>query len=811
MKHSSVRAFIAAALLAVGLQSSAQSPTTRPLGAETPDSLNITLKSATLQQRVRGPFEFTLFNTPHTLDVIKGDDKVGGQFATATPKIGTYTGIQFILDEQATFSGTDPCDGVTNLTNSPVKLADDGASELSVTYEEPHPVTGLAVGALPADPFKLDNFTPIDMHLIFPVTNSLVCLSDTPPLESVVGKQTGLGGPFGLAVDTTNNQYIVSSSLSDVVTLYDRDTVTNSTDPNIPPIYAITGDATQLSAPTGVVLDDKVDPDPTKWQILVANGGTNAITAYTRSDVIASTDGNVPPTRTISGPDTNLESPGGMFLFQDSFIKMQNELAVTSAVNNSVNFYPENTSGDTPPDYTIQGANTGLGSPCGVYVDSDSGEIYVSNNAFNSIAVYLLNDVINNLVGNVADISPNRFIQGNKTGMAGPCGIDVDVERDSMGNLLSSEIAVASSLNSRILFFDGMDGMYNSMDGAYDGNVYPTRRLQGAQTLISGPTGIKMDHANGVIAILNNGGLAGANLIVRCLGITGSNAQCNGPDEVAYPHMTEPPVLTNSITQQTIYVNYTFAGTVDPATGDAVPALDTPTGNTLPTQFVGYNYAWRIYDTNLRQEGNATNARLIPPSNVVFTLKDGSQVSNLELGCPAFTPFIILTLSTNCSLPLITTPYPPQSAPDFRIIAALFGVPIIKKLPVSVAPLTKFQMPYLNLHLTLDPSSAIVGMDWHFEDGNGIQIDTPNLLIQSQSISIKFGRPFADVDPCYKQVSGNATTLVYTSPSMGSDPRDLSNIQNNDCSILLNDVDTISFTATDSLGNRYVYQVSPAS
>ena len=41
---------------------------------------------------------------------------------------------------------------------------------------------------------------------------------------------------------------------------------------------------------------------------------------------------------------------------------------------------------------------------------------------------------------------------------------------------------------------------------------------------------------------------------------------------------------------------------------------------------------------------------------------------------------------------------------------------------------------------------------------------------------------------------------------MGSDSRELADVKNNSCPILLNDVDTITFTATDPLGNRYVYR-----
>ncbi len=790
MKQSSFRAFVAVVLLTAGLQSSAQSTT--PSGAETPSSLKVTLKSGALQRRLRGPYEVSLFDTPFTQDVINGNDEVGGQFTTTTTAIGSYTGTQIDMDEQALFSGIDPCSGTT-VTDAPVRLADDGASDLFVTYQEPHPVTGLPADALPADPFTLSSDIPIDFHLIFPVTHHLVCLSDTPPLQIINGLQTGLGSPFDLVVDTNDDEYIVSNPAVQRITFYDRATVSAATDPNISPAYLIAGADTQLNSPTGMAIDPVTD------DLYVANAGqdTNGyydITVYNRNDVTASTDGNVAPARTIGGANTGLDIPGGI-----AIDTVNNELAVVNGHANSVTIYdnPAGLHGDTVPTYIIQGNNTGLGSPCGIDVDSSNDVIYVTNNSLNSITVYSRSDVTASTDGNV---TPLYTIQGANTGLSAPCGIDVDTTR--------GEIAVSSGLNSRILFF-------STTNNAGVDNVYPLRRLQGTQTQISGPTGLKVDDANGEIAILNNGGVARANLILRCLGVTSANSQCNGSDAVASPHMTDPPILVNSITQQSLYVNYVFNGSVDRVTGEPTQQTDPYTGVDLPTISAGYNFIWRIYDTSLRQSSDANSARLIPPPQVVWGLGPGTNppttlVSNLELGCPAFTPFTILTLSTNCTPPLITYPYPPQSAPDFRLIAALLGQAVIKKLPLSVAPLTVTELPHLDMHLTLSASSSIVKMTWDYVNGNDASIQSPELLIQTQSISINLTRPFTDVDPCYKQVTGNASTLVFSSATMGSDARELDAVKNNSCVILLNDVDTITFTATDPLGNRYVYQVKPS-
>ena len=46
---------------------------------------------------------------------------------------------------------------------------------------------------------------------------------------------------------------------------------------------------------------------------------------------------------------------------------------------------------------------------------------------------------------------------------------------------------------------------------------------------------------------------------------------------------------------------------------------------------------------------------------------------------------------------------------------------------------------------------------------------------------------------------------------MGSDPRSLSDVKNNNCDIFLDDVDSITLTATDSLSTRYIYKLTPVT
>ena len=97
----------------------------------------------------------------------------------------------------------------------------------------------------------------------------------------------------------------------------------------------------------------------------------------------------------------------------------------------SINVYPLDASGDTPPLRVIQGSRTQLDWAGGMSLDPDNGNLYVANDVGNSILVFRETDQ-----GNVA---PARVIKGNKTGLSHPAGISVDLKNkevwvSNMGN-----------------------------------------------------------------------------------------------------------------------------------------------------------------------------------------------------------------------------------------------------------------------------------------------------------------------------------------------------------------------------------------
>lgn len=780
------RALILVPLLLVGLTSSADYPAPNAI---TPDDLSITVKSVDLQTKDAGPFRVNLFDVPHTMDVIGSGSSVGGLFASTDLDPGTFTGVQLTLATNGQFTGTDPCTG-DSVTDADVRLAANNGLDDVLVFEQPHPVLGLPAGAVSIDPFTAANGSPINLHIIFPVTNSLVCLADKPPLYNVTGNDTNLTRPFDVAQDTLLGDYVVTGNASNRVTFHNRSDIVASPDGNVLPHYTIVGPDTQLNGPTGVAINDQSATDATQQEIAIANSNNNTIAVYHRSDFAAHADGDLPPAGILGGANTLLNSPGGLYVDNT-----EKQLVVANGGNNSIAFYALDPNGLLPvgniaPDFLLTGSATQLSAPCGVQVDN-SGNVYVANNRSDSVTEYLRNDfpayTDNTQSPPQVNLAPLRAIIGPNTEIAAPCGIALDTRQSP------PPIAVSSSTTNRILFFNPTD----------NGDAYPARAMRGSAAAIIDPLGLAIDPQAGEIAVANNQASS-----LGIYSIAGSDFM---------PHMHDPPSFGNDTTQQTLYVRYVFAGNLS-NTGQPVNSGTPP----LPMQYAGYSFAWKIVDNRLRQSGDANSARLFPPETVVWGLADGSVVSSLALSCPSFTPFTTLQLFTNCSQPLITTPFP-AAVGDYRLIAALLGAANIKKITLYQAPLTGVQIPRLALTVHIrntDPNplnaavptdSTIQGMDWIYEDGNGNPWPTDNKfpLIQGQSMQIELTRPYTDVDACYKQTAGNSSNLVYASPAMGRNIRALTDVTNNGCPILLKDIDTINFTATDSLGTNYIYELRP--
>lgn len=112
------------------------------------------------------------------------------------------------------------------------------------------------------------------------------------PLATISGSNTGLNGPWGIALDSSRNIYVTSSN-SNAITVYPAGSNANAT-----PSATISGSNTGLASPQGIVVDKS-------GNIYVAEN-TSGLSIFTFA---AGASGNVAPIRTISGSNTGLISP----------------------------------------------------------------------------------------------------------------------------------------------------------------------------------------------------------------------------------------------------------------------------------------------------------------------------------------------------------------------------------------------------------------------------------------------------------------------------------------------------------------------
>jgi 6-phosphogluconolactonase (cycloisomerase 2 family) len=265
--------------------------------------------------------------------------------------------------------------------------------------------------------------------------------------------------------------------------------------------------------------------------LYVANQGGNSITVYD-----ADVGGNVAPVRTITGPNTGLNTPAN--IVRDAM----GRLYVTNYTGQSLTIYAAGTAGDAAPVRTISGANTGLNKPYGLARDV-AGQIYVFDYASASILVF-----DSSARGNA---TPLRIISGGNTGLHGAPGLKVDP---------SGLLYVADQDAGNIKVFAA---------GAF-GDVAPVRTIAGPSTGLTDPAGLELD-ATGQLYVTN---FRGQNVSVYASGahddatpvrsISGANTNLSFPVGLALDITGQLLYVANNIGQSiTVYL----AG----ASGNATP------------------------------------------------------------------------------------------------------------------------------------------------------------------------------------------------------------------------------------------------
>jgi len=92
----------------------------------------------------------------------------------------------------------------------------------------------------------------------------------------------------------------------------------------------------------------------------------------------------------------------------------------------SITVYSLDASGDAPPLRVIQGDRTQMNWPGNLSVDQDTGDLYVANDANQSVLVF------SGMTYQRGNVPPSRVIKGDKTGLTNPTGVFVDAKHQEL-------------------------------------------------------------------------------------------------------------------------------------------------------------------------------------------------------------------------------------------------------------------------------------------------------------------------------------------------------------------------------------------
>jgi hypothetical protein len=169
---------------------------------------------------------------------------------------------------------------------------------------------------------------------------------NTAPIRTIVGANTQLISPLGMAFDKAGNLLVANNPFNSLKPILKFSATANG---NVAPISFIGGANTQLFAATSVSVDAK---------------GRIIVPAYEGSSVLifkAGAHGNATPGATISGALTGftdvtsaaVDPKGEIFVANDDF----------STSTYSLFVFPSTANGNVAPIRTISGSNTGINNP----------------------------------------------------------------------------------------------------------------------------------------------------------------------------------------------------------------------------------------------------------------------------------------------------------------------------------------------------------------------------------------------------------------------------------------------------------------
>lgn len=306
---------------------------------------------------------------------------------------------------------------------------------------------------------------------------------DLPPVRYIMD-------PFptfnGIALDTKNNRVVLSDENRKSVLIYDRAAGSNSA-AITPELQQIIGPQTEIGYISGIELD------PERRELYAVNNDIEDRIVVFDYDA----NGDLKPKRHLYVPHQS---------WGISLNPAQDQVAISVQQLAMIGIYRREANRLEAPLRIIKGPNTGMADPHGIRWDVAHHEIAVANHGnYSVITPYSAYDATGtNVALSVGghflepsitvfadsahgDAKPLRTIQGARTRLNWPMGIDIDAAHN--------EIAVANNGDNSVLVFDR----------TASGNLAPVRVIQGKNTGIDSPMGVAIDPKNDELWVANYG------------------------------------------------------------------------------------------------------------------------------------------------------------------------------------------------------------------------------------------------------------------------------------------------------------------